>query len=80
LQVLLDDDELREIQAAAKRDRMTTAEWVRQSLRKARGHGPDDGVQRKLDAIRTAYAYDFPTADIDQMNEEIERGYLEAHE
>ncbi|HET6363029.1 MAG TPA: hypothetical protein VFH11_13395 [Gemmatimonadota bacterium] len=31
---------------------------------------------RKLQAIRSAFQYEFPTADIDQMLEEIERGYL----
>lgn len=31
---------------------------------------------RKLEAIRSAYEHEFPTADIEQMLEEIERGYL----
>ena len=36
LQVLMDDDELRSIQRLARKERMTTAEWVRQRLREAR--------------------------------------------
>jgi hypothetical protein len=34
-------------------------------------------VQIKLRAIRQAAAYSFPTADIRQMLDEIERGYQE---
>jgi hypothetical protein len=33
---MLDDAELAEIQKAARRQRMTTAEWVRQTLREDR--------------------------------------------
>jgi len=36
LQVILDDEELAEIQRIAKRQRMTTAEGVRQAARAAR--------------------------------------------
>ena len=35
LQVLMPDEELRAIQRLARRERMTTAEWVRQRLREA---------------------------------------------
>ena len=33
--------------------------------------------EAKLKALREAAQYFFPTADIDQMLQEIERGYLE---
>ena len=36
LQVLLDDEELREIQELARRRHQTTAAWVRDALRVAR--------------------------------------------
>jgi len=36
LQVLLEDDEYRELKETAARERMTVAEWVRQALRLAR--------------------------------------------
>jgi len=36
LQALLDDEELAEIQATARRYRQTTAAWVREALRAAR--------------------------------------------
>jgi hypothetical protein len=76
LQVVLDEPEMREIRRTAKAQRMTVAEWVRQALRAARRqHSPGD-VEKKLAAIRAAARHSHPTADIDQMNEEIERGYL----
>jgi len=33
------------------------------------------GAGEKLEAIRAAAKWDFPTADIDRMLEEIEKGY-----
>ena len=73
MQVLFADDEYREIQAAAQRQRMTVAEWVRQSLRKAR-HDQARDVDLKLRAIAEAVRYEYPTADIDVMLEEIDAG------
>ena len=75
LQVLFEEGELREIQQLARRHRMTTAEWVRRSLRAAREAEAGADVGQKLAAIRTAAASRFPTADIDVMLDEIERGY-----
>jgi hypothetical protein len=73
--VLLDDPEWREIQRTARAKRMTVAEWVRQALRVARRSESAGDVDKKLAAVRRAARHGFPTADIDQMNEEIERGY-----
>jgi len=53
---------------------MNIFEWVRQRLR-ARRSKRSVKAGRKLDAIRTAAGHEFPTADIAQMLEEIERGY-----
>lgn len=78
LQVLLDEPEWREIQRAARAERMTVAEWVRQALRAARRAVSTTDADRKLEAIRTAARHGFPTADIEQMNQEIVRGYLGA--
>jgi hypothetical protein len=75
LQVLVEEDELVEIQRAARRERLTVAEWVRQSLREVRRQRPQASLERKLAAIRKAAEYAAPTADIDQMLAEIERGY-----
>lgn len=75
LQVILDPAELAEIRAVARRHRMTVAEWVRQALRAARRDEPASDPQRKLRAVREAARGSYPTADIDQLLNEIEHGY-----
>ena len=75
LQVVLDEDELRAIQAIAKQHRTTVAEWVRQALRAARRQEPRMDAERKLKAIRAAVRHQFPAGDIQQMLAEIESGY-----
>ena len=75
LQVLLDEAELREVQKAARRDRVTTAEWVRRALRIARRSQPLTDAGRKLHVVRVGARHAFPAPDIDQMLAEIERGY-----
>lgn len=75
LQVLLEERELKEIQRIARGQRTTVAEWVRQALRSARQREPLGDAGRKLEAVRSAALHSYPTADIDQMLAEIERGY-----
>jgi hypothetical protein len=76
LQVVLQEEELREIQEVARSQRLTVAEWVRQALRSARRDLAAGDPRRKLAAVRAAAAHAFPTAEIDQVLAEIERGYL----
>jgi hypothetical protein len=76
LQVLLEEPEMREIRQAARRNRMTVAAWVRQALRAAHRREPEGDRARKLAAIREAARHRFPAPPIEQMLEEIERGYL----
>jgi hypothetical protein len=80
LQVLLDDDELADIRRAARRQRLSTAAWVRLALRAARRTEPEGDPKKKLAAVRAAVRNSFPTADIDQMLSEIERGYTGGNE
>ena len=75
LQVLFDDDEYRDIQRTARENHMTVAEWVRQTLRKDRVDR-HRAVDTKLKAVADATRHRFPTADIDVMLREIERGYV----
>ena len=75
LQVLLDETEWRELRRVARARRMTVAEWVRQALRAARRREPAGEIGPKLDAIRAATRHAFPTAEIDEMLADIERGY-----
>jgi len=72
----LDEDELREIQRIARTRRMTVAEWVRQALRAAGEGEPLREASKKLEVVRAAVRHDFPTGDIEQMLDEIERGYV----
>lgn len=75
LQVILDDEEFEEIRRVARRHRMTISEWVRQSLRESRRDEPRFDVDRKLAAVREAVEHAYPTADIEEMLGDIERGY-----
>lgn len=75
LQVILQDPEYREIQRMARARHMSIAEWVRQALAVARRREPLGDSGKKLDVIRDAARHDFPTADIDEMLAQIERGY-----
>jgi ribosomal 50S subunit-associated protein YjgA (DUF615 family) len=77
LQVLLEEDELREVQKAARRKKVTVAEWVRQALRAARREEPGSDRSRKLQAIQEAARHRFPAGPIEEMLAEIERGYLD---
>jgi hypothetical protein len=75
LQVLLPDQEMSDIQRLAKRERLTVGEWVRRALREARTSRPAIEPETKLKAVRRAATCSFPTADLGQMLDEIERGY-----
>jgi hypothetical protein len=75
LQVILKDPEYLEIQHAARSRNMSVAEWVRQALSLVRHSEPSGSLGKKLDAIRAAARSEYPTADIDRMLAEIERGY-----
>jgi len=73
--VLLPDPEMSDIQRLAKRERLTVGEWVRRALRDARASRPAIEPETKLKAVRRAAKYSFPTAGIERMLSEIERGY-----
>ena len=75
LQVLFDEEELAELQEIARQNHMSLAEWVRQTLREARSAQPVRDSALKRQALRRAMEHQFPTADIDHMLAEIERGY-----
>lgn len=75
LQVILQDPEYREIQRAARLQHMSLAEWVRRALQAARRQEPEGNSSKKLEVIRRAAQHEYPTADIDQMLDDIETGY-----
>ena len=69
------EQEMAEIEQFARREQLSVGEWVRRALRDARSARPAKGPEAKLRAIRRAVEHSYPTADIDQMLKEIERGY-----
>ena len=73
LQILLEESELREIQRLARRERMTVVEWALQALRRACRSELRGSNRKKLQAVRAAAKHAFPTADIGEMLEQIER-------
>lgn len=75
LQVLLPDQEMMDIQRIARRERLSVGEWVRRTLREAREQNSLHDPEVKLKAIRRGAKFSFPTADIDEMLGDIERGY-----
>jgi hypothetical protein len=75
LQVVLPEEQYAEVAALARRRGLTIAEWVRGLLREACRRAPEGSPDRKIATIRAAYEHEFPTADIDEMLEQIESGY-----
>lgn len=74
VQVLLEESELRDIQRIASRRRITVSEWVRQVLQAAQRNEQRRNTRRKLQAVRAAAKHAFPTADIGEMLDQVERG------
>jgi hypothetical protein len=68
---------MEELRRLARREHLALGEWVRRVLREARLERPQQEPQVKLKAVRKAVEYAFPTAYMDQMLAEIERGYGE---
>lgn len=75
LQVVFEEEELRELQEAAREEGVTLSAWVRRTLRVARAGKPSGSIETQLGAVRAAAQHRHPTADIDQMLAEVERGY-----
>jgi predicted DNA-binding ribbon-helix-helix protein len=75
LQVLLEDAEFDELRRAARNEGIPVSELVRRALREARDRRPAGDLDTKLRAVRAAIRHEFPTADIDDMLEQTERGY-----
>ena len=80
LQVLLSDEEYRELERFARQRRVTVSEWARQALRAAKKLEPGLRPDRKLAAVRAAAKHSFPAPGIETMLEEIESGYQRSAE
>ena len=77
LQVLLSNEEMESIQQHAALDNLSVGEYVRRTLKESDSLRPSLSASAKLTLIRQAAGHSFPTADIDQMNREIQQGYLD---
>jgi hypothetical protein len=75
LQVILPDEEMETIRQQAKSESLTVGEYVRRALREVESRRPARNPAAKLASIREGVQYSFPTANIEEMNREIERGY-----
>lgn len=75
LQVLLNETEFDELREAARRRGVPVSDWVRDALRNAHRREQGGDVDSKVRTIRAAARHEFPTADIDEMLAEIERGH-----
>ncbi len=80
LQIHLSHQEMEDIRILALRSRLTLGEWVRRSLREARGRTSLRDAGTKLKAVRRSVklsvTLSYPTADIGDMLREIESGYI----
>ena len=74
LQVIVPDDEFDAIHQTASSQGLSMSAWVRGVLQQARRDASSHQMERKRSAIRLALTHDFPTADIDEMLEEIDQG------
>jgi hypothetical protein len=72
LQVLIPSDLDTQIRKSAQREGVSTGEWVRRAMRKSLAQS-GNGI-RGGDAVARLAALSAPTADMDQMLAEIERG------
>lgn len=75
LQVLLEEEELREVKRAARLARVSVADWVRAALRAKRQAAPASAPDRKLAVVRAATRHAFPVGEVGAMLAEIESGY-----
>lgn len=75
LQVVLEEEEMSEIQQAARIEGTTVSEWVRRVLREARRKSMGPGLAERLDAVARACQHNFPAGPIEQVLAEIEQGY-----
>ena len=75
LEILLNDTEYAVIEEAARRQGICVSDWVRHMLRDAPRY-ERDRAERKRKALERAAQYNHPTADIDQMLQEIKDGYM----
>ena len=76
MQVLLGDAEYEQLRVTAQASNISVGEYVRRAIRRSLAEPVARPNEAKLLAVREAMAAYAPTGDIEQMNREIEEGYL----
>jgi hypothetical protein len=74
LQIVVSEDEAKQLRRSAKSAGLTLSEWARRALRRAQQVGAAASPEQRLRALDRALACGHPTADIDDVLAEIERG------
>ena len=73
--MVLNDDEFEELQRVARSEGSTVSDLVRRALRQSRNTRATGDMDTKLGVLRAAVRHSFPTADIEDVLADIERGY-----
>ena len=71
LVLLIEDSDFCQIRRAAHLRGLSVAEWVRRAVRGALDQERERTVEAKLEAVRRAAKYSFPSGDIKQMLDEM---------
>jgi hypothetical protein len=74
LQIVVSEDEARQLRKSARRAGLTLSEWARRALRRAQRAQLAATPEQKVRALARALACGHPTADIGGMLAEIETG------
>jgi len=74
LQLIVKDEEIERLRQCAARDGLTLSEWARQALERARRDQEGPTPEQKRKALDRALGCGQPTADIEEVLADIERG------
>ena len=74
LQIVVSEDEARQLRRSARKAGLTLSEWARRALRLARNAQLSANPEQKLRALARALECGHPTTEIGPMLDEIERG------
>jgi hypothetical protein len=74
LQIIVSDEEAQRLKQCAERAGTTLSEWARRALERARASQLGPTPEQKLEALDRALQCGHPTAPIDEILSDIERG------
>lgn len=75
LQILLDEEELREVKKLAVQENLTVSAWVRRAIQHEKKERPGTAARKKLQHIQSFSKHNFPTGDYKDIAAEIDSGY-----